>query len=183
MSVTTIAACARRNRAQIPGSISHWSRHEPGGKQGRRQRPVNGAMRAPDDKPLTSSSGNFNEFAFQHGGVRWGLCGWTIWVYYREFLRVISPDSLTYKILGLLFCLRSDPFRCLAPVRTSVGGVCPLRRSYSWKKANERLVLIRAFQLTYSNTNCFCKRRWVGVQRVGCWVCLFRHVLKRSATC
>lgn len=44
-----------------------------------------------------------------------------------DFLGVISPDSLTYKTWGLLFCPRSDPFRCLVPARASVVGVCPLR--------------------------------------------------------
>lgn len=94
-----------------------------------------------------------------------------------EFLRVISPDSLSYKTLGLLFCLRTDPFRCLVPVRASVVGVCPLRRSCSWKKAaNERLVRIRAFQLTNSNANSLCERRWARVRRVGRWVDWFRNV-------
>lgn len=122
-------------------------------KQGRRPWTP---MRAPDDKPLTPSSGNYYELALQHGGVRWGLWGWTIWVGWEEFQWVIPRYNKTRRLCASLMLYVIDSRRCRACVNGLIGCFWPGKDATAGEKANERSSDLH--NLKIFNLHAVCRR-------------------------
>lgn len=144
-------------------------------------------MRAPDNKPLTPSSGNYNELALQHGGVRWGLWGWTIWVGWGEFQPVTLQYNYSHEVLGLLMPRLNDWRRCPARISRFVGCFGPektqLLEEGEWTKL--RLAQSENFNLQItcglSLLDCYCVARVVrfGISAVLHVLDIVWHVTKR----